>query len=67
MNSTNGTAPVKAKSAFRNLAESYGPGLIVAATVFGAGSIMGDSQSSECDDWSSPHDPASLGRSSSVV
>ena len=40
MNSTNGTAPVKAKSAFRNLAESYGPGLIVAATVFGAGSII---------------------------
>ncbi len=28
------------KSAFRNLAESYGPGLIVAATVFGAGSII---------------------------
>ena len=40
MNSTNGTAPAKTKSAFRNLAESYGPGLIVAATVFGAGSII---------------------------
>ena len=34
------STPQQKSGTFRNLAESYGPGLIVAATVFGAGSII---------------------------
>ena len=47
---------------FQEISPSRRRGAVPEEMVF-----LGNSQSSECDDWGSPHDQASLGRSSSVV